>query len=235
MDSFRKSMLCQIRQFETGRIFTFRDLSYEPKRAANVAVLLSEQCRRGELARLRKGAYYRPAKSILGFGQLPVYQDEQLRYLTEKLGGYISGPYIYNKMGLTEQTTSTITIATPRPTRQFRFDKLNVTCRKAYFTSHTDKKTVEVLRLLDAICDLKHIPGTSEQDVYDRVKNLFFSKYSEQELERTVSLAQSYPPRVRKTVADLLGDLGHAELQSELEATLLPTTRFNTNYKTSSI
>ncbi len=233
MDSFRKSMICQIRQFETGRIFTFRDLSYEPKRTANVAVLLSEQCRKGELARLRKGAYYRPAKSSLGLGQLPVYQDEQLRYLTKRLDGYISGPYIYNKMGLTEQTTSTLTIATPRPTRRFQFNNLNVVCRKAYCTSHANKKTVDILRLLDAICDLKHIPGTSEQDVYDRVKDLYFSKYSEQELKRTVSLAQSYPPRVRKTVADLLGDLGHADLQSELEATLLPTTRFNINYKTS--
>ena len=38
-------------------------------------------------------------KSVLGLGKLPVYQDEQFRYLTEKLNGYITGAYIYNKMG----------------------------------------------------------------------------------------------------------------------------------------
>ena len=33
---------------------------------------------------LKRGAYYRPKKSVLGLGKLPVYQDEQFRYLTEK-------------------------------------------------------------------------------------------------------------------------------------------------------
>ena len=40
---------------------------------------------------VEKGAYYRPKKSVLGLGKLPVYQDEQFRYLTEKLNGYITG------------------------------------------------------------------------------------------------------------------------------------------------
>jgi len=61
------------------------------KKTANVAVLLSEQSRKGVLVRIEKGAYYRPRKSALGLGKLPVYQDEQFRYLTKKLNGYITG------------------------------------------------------------------------------------------------------------------------------------------------
>ena len=148
MASFRKEILGQIERIDTGRIFTFRDLSFETEKTANVAVLLSEQSRKGVLVRVEKGAYYRPKKSVLGLGKLPVYQDEQFRYLTEKLNGYITGAYVYNKMGLTEQVATTIT------------------------------------------------------------------------------------PRVRKVVADILGDIRQTVLQTEMAKTILPTTRFNLDYKT---
>ena len=139
MASFRKEILGQIERIDTGRIFTFRDLSFETEKTANVAVLLSEQSRKGVLVRVEKGAYYRPKKSVLGLGKLPVYQDEQFRYLTEKLNGYITGAYIYNKMGLTEQVATTITIATPNPVRRFRFKNLDIECVKAYSMDYPDK------------------------------------------------------------------------------------------------
>ena len=52
------------------------------------------------------------------------------------------------------------------------------------------------------------------------------------ELEKIVSLAKSYPPRVRKVVADILGDIRQTVLQTEMVKTILPTTRFNLDYKT---
>ena len=96
MDSFRKMILRQIEQMDPGRIFTFGSLSFDMSKTADVAVLLSELSRKGVVARIEKGAYYRPIKSSFGLGSLPIYQDEQFRYLTEKLYGYITGPCIYN-------------------------------------------------------------------------------------------------------------------------------------------
>ncbi len=235
MTSFRKTILGQIHQIDAGRIFTCGDLEYEPKKTANVMVVLSEQCHAGNLVRVRRGAYYRPKSSRLGLGRLPVYQDEQLRYLCVKLGGYLSGPYAYNKMGLTEQVPTTITIATPHPVRPFAIGNLHIVSQKAYYTGHADETLVPFLRLLDAIKEIKRIPGASEQEIYDRVKNMYFRNYSEQELSQIVSLATFYPPRVRKVVADLLGDIDQLALQTNMEKTLLPTTRYNLNYKTSRI
>ena len=232
MASFRKEILGQIERIDTGRIFTFRDLSFETEKTANVAVLLSEQSRKGVLVRVEKGAYYRPKKSVLGLGKLPVYQDEQFRYLTEKLNGYITGAYIYNRMGLTEQVATTITIATPNPVRRFRFKNLDIECVKAYCMVYPDESLVPYLRLLDAIKDMKRIPGTTGQDIYNRVKSQYFNGYSLPELEKIVSLAKSYPPRVRKVVADILGDIRQTVLQTEMAKTILPTTRFNLDYKT---
>lgn len=185
MASFRKEILGQIERIDTGRIFTFRDLSFETEKTANVAVLLSEQNRKGVLVRVEKGAYYRPKKSVLGLGKLPVYQDEQFRYLTEKLNGYITGAYIYNKMGLTEQVATTITIATPNPVRRFRFKNLDIECVKAYCMVYPDESLVPYLRLLDAIKDMKRIPGTTGQDIYNRVKSQYFNGYSLPELEKS--------------------------------------------------
>ena len=227
MASFRKEILGQIERIDAGRIFTFRDLSFDAEKTANVAVLLSEQSRKGVLVR-----YYRPKKSVLGLGKLPVYQDEQFRYLTKKLNGYITGAYVYNKMGLTEQVATTITIATPSPVRRFRFKNLDVECVKTYCMDCSDESLVPYLRLLDAIKDMKRIPGTTGQDIYNRVKKQYFNGYNLPELEKIVSLAKSYPPRVRKAVADILGDIGQTALQMEMAKTLLPTTRFNLDYKT---
>ena len=112
---------------------------------------------------------------MLGLGKLPVYQDEQFRYLTGKLNGYITGAYIYNKMGLTEQVATTITIATPNPVRRFRFKNLDVECVKAYCMDCSDESLVPYLRLLDAIKDMKRIPGTTGQDIYNRVKSQYFN------------------------------------------------------------
>lgn len=234
MASFRKEILGQIEQIDAGRIFTFRDLSFDIGKTANVAVLLSERSRHGELVRIAKGAYYRPRVSGLGLGTLPVYQEEQFRYLTEKLDGYLTGPYVYNKMGLTEQVSATITIATTSPVRRFRFRNLDIECVKAYCTSRMDRRLIPYLRLLDAIKDMKRIPGATGQDIYDRIKRQYFNGYSQMELAKIVSLAKSYPPRVRKVVADILGDLGWNVFQMEMTKTLIPTTRFKLDYKKAS-
>lgn len=232
MTSFRKEILGQIERIDYGRIFTFRDLSYNVEKTANVAVLLSELTRRGILVRIEKGAYYRPKKSTLGLGKLPVYQDEQFRFLTEKLNGYLSGAYVYNKMGLTEQVATTITIATPKPVRRFHFENLDIECVKAYCDDYKDEDIVPYLRLLDALKDMKRIPGSTGMDIYNRVKKQYFSLYTLLELKKIVSLAKSYPPRVRKVVADILGDVGQTVFQAEMTKTLIPTTRFNLGYKT---
>ena len=136
-------------------------------------------------------------------------------------------------MGLTEQVATTITIATPNPVRRFRFKNLDIECVKPTAWTTRMKALSRTLRLLDAIKkDMKRIPGTTGQDIYNRVKSQYFNGYSLLELEKIVSLAKSYPPRVRKVVADILGDIRQTVLQTEMAKTILPTTRFNLDYKT---
>lgn len=230
MKSLKENISEQIKRIESGKIFTFKDLVFPFDKYANVSVVLSEKSKKGELIRIEKGAYYKPRKSALGLGNLPVYQNEQLKYLTEKLDGYITGAYIYNKMGLTEQVPSVITIATPKTVRRFSFKKLAIETVKSYIEEPVNEDILIYLRLLDAIKDIKKIPGRTQQDVYETLKHRYFERYDYSSLNKIVSLASSYPPRVRKILSDILEDINYPDLQHKLSQTLIPTTRFDLHY-----
>lgn len=134
-------------------------------------------------------------------------------------------------MGLTEQVAMTITIATPRPVRRFLFKNLTVETVKAYNTAYHNEANIPYLRLLDAMKDIKRIPGSTQKEIYGRIINQYFKDYSMRELRKVVSLAKDYPPRVRRIVADMLDEIGQQELHRKISDTILPTTRFNLNYK----
>ena len=232
MKSFKSDIISQIDIIPEGKIFTFSNLDFPMEKFANVAVVLSDLSKEKKVVRVEKGAYYRPKQSSLGLGVLPVYQDEQLNYLTRKLDGYLTGAYIYNKMSLTEQVPSIITIAVNHPVRAFKFKRMSVECVKAYVDTPDDVDTLHIIRILDAIKDLKRIPGTTPQQAYDRIFALHISQLSPVNLKKTVSLSLAYPPRVRKILSDMLEKNNHADLNRQLVNTICPTTRFDLPYKT---
>ena len=232
MKSFKSDIISQIDIIPEGKIFTFSNLDFPMEKFANVAVVLSDLSKEKKVVRVEKGAYYRPKQSSLGLGVLPVYQDEQLNYLTRKLGGYLSGAYIYNKMSLTEQVPSVITIAVNRPVRAFKFKKMSVECVKAYVDMPDNDDTLHLIRILDAVKDLKRIPGTTPKQAYDRIFALHISQLSRVNLEKTVSLSMGYPPGVRKILSDMLEKNNQVDLNKQLVNTICPTTRFDLPYKT---
>jgi hypothetical protein len=231
MHSFKADIHKQIDAIPEGKIFTFSDLTFPMAKFPNVAVILSELSKDKQLMRFEKGAYYRPKQSGLGLGFLPVYQEEQINYLTNKLKGYLTGSYIYNKMSLTEQVPATITIAAPNPVRAFKFKKLSVECVKAYVDVPNDDKTLFLVRILDAIKDIKHIPGVSPQSAYDKIFNLHISSLTASSLKKLVSLSLHYPPRVRKVLSDMLHKSNKNDLAEQLVGTICPTTRFDLPYQ----
>jgi hypothetical protein len=230
MASFKSDILNQIERIPEGKIFTFNNLLYPMAKLVNLAVILSDLSKSGQLVRYRKGAYYRPKRSSLGLGALPVCQEEQISYLTNKLNGYLTGAYIYNKMSLTEQVTSIITIAVPYSVRPFKLNKLPIECVKSYVEKPADNATLHLVQVLDAIKDLRRIPATTPQAAYDRIYSLHLSTLNDMELEKTVSLSLSYPPRVRKILSDMMGRKNRQSLREQLLQTICPTTRFDLPY-----
>jgi len=227
MESFKSNIQRQIELIPEGKIFTYKDLTFPLSKFAHVAVILSGLYNINKLLRIEKGAYYKPNQSSLGLGFLPIYQDEQLKYLTNKLNGYLTGAYIYNKMSLTEQVPSVITIAVRYPVRAFKFERLSVECVKAYTDVPYDSKTLQLIRILDAIKDYRNIPGTTPQTAYDRILKLHVSPLKYADIEKLVSLSKNYPPRVRKILSCMLHESNNRDLEEQLIATICPTTRFD--------
>ena len=134
-------------------------------------------------------------------------------------------------MSLTEQVPSVITIAVPYPVRAFKFEKLSVECVKAYIDISGNSQDLHLVRILDAIKDCRHIPGTSPQVAYDRIFKQHVLPLEYVNLKKLVSLSKNYPPRVRKILSRMLHENNNRDLEEQLIATICPTTRFDFPYK----
>lgn len=231
MASFRKYILEQVMAMPTGMIFSFHELDFEIEKSPLVAAYLSSLVKKGILKKFEKGAYYKPKVSTFGLGTLSLREEDKLDYLARKYNGYITGPEVYNRLGLTEQVAMSVTLATPNNVRNFKTGNLKVNCVKAYSDAYKNKDMLYFIWLLDAVKDIKNVPETSEQKVYDRLKSLHLKKMNTENLSILVNIAQSYPPRVRQTVADMMGDFNYIQLEHKLRKGLLPSTRFKINYK----
>jgi len=93
-------------------------------------------------------------------------------------------------MSLTEQVPSTITIAVQNPVRAFKFDNLSIECVKAYIIDIDDYQDIHLIRILDAIKDCKHIPGTSPKIVYNRILKLHVALLEYGELKKLTFLSK---------------------------------------------
>ena len=94
-----------------------------------------------------------------------------------------------------------------------------------------DDQTLRLIRILDAIKDCRHIPGTNPQMAYERIFKLHVSTLDYVTLEKLVSLSRNYPPRVRKILSRMLHESDNWELEEQVAITICPTTRFKIPYK----
>lgn len=230
MESLRKNIIMQVESLKEGKIFTFKSLKFEPQKKSNVAVVLSELAKSGKVVRVEKGTYFRPKPSLLGLKHRPLSHQEKLDFISNELNGYITGPYIFNQMQLTEQVPMVVTIATPKPVRKFEKMNISFECVKSYI-DNLEETNIYHLRLLDAIKSIRVVPGTTPSDVYSRLLNHHFKNIQLHELRKINELALSYPPRVRRIMMDICRDLGHTNEMHILSLSLNSNTHFKTTFE----
>lgn len=230
MESFRRDIIRQVELIERGKLFTSKNLYFAPQKKANVAVVLSELTKKGNIVRVEKGVYFRPKPSLVGLKYRPLEHQEKLDFISKRLNGYITGAYVFNQMQLTEQVAMVVTIATPKPVRAFELGNVRVKCIKSYVD---DLENVDIyhLRLLDAIKSIRVIPGTTPSDVYDRLMQHHFGKLQREELNRIVELTLKYPPRVRRIMVDVCKELGYQKESMIISETINSNTHFKTIFK----
>ena len=202
----------RLEDFQPDYVFTYRDLNLPAETSESIIKMLNRLAGEGYLAKISKGRFYKPKKSV--FGTLKPRQEELVKDLLEKNGkriGYLTGYSVFNRLGLTTQVPNIIQIGTNQRRNKKQRDIFTV-CFVLQPNPIT-KDNIPLLQLLDAIRFIKEIPDTTIEASYRRIAFLV-GELGRREKEKMVALAEAYPPMVRALLGTIIeNDCGMAKAQ----------------------
>jgi hypothetical protein len=195
----------QIKTFSEGKTFGYDALSIDRANFAAAAKALERLQKEGVIKKASKGVFYKPKRTT--FGELKPDYNELLRpYLFEngKRVAYVTGPALYNSLGLTTQVAFRIKIASRAKRIVINRGPLKADAVKSY--AEVNDKNYQILGLLDAFKDIKHIPDCSVEQGINRLGDILKSLNPHQ-TTLLINYALFYPPRVRALVGAILETL----------------------------
>ena len=213
-----KEVKQKILSMEEGKIVTYDDFSYLQNFNA-VSLVLSRLVQDGTIKRLKKGMYFKSAKTK--FGERGPNESEVVKSLADD--GYVSGIVAYNKLGLTTQVPNEVVIIGKKYNRTTKIGNLSVKYQKR--EGSFNNKSRKYLQILDAVKDIKKIPGSSINKSLDKLI-IIIENLSDQEQKRLVKYALEYKPMVRALLGAILEKIGNFEFET-LKRTLNPLTSYN--------
>ena len=208
-----------------GRIFGYEVFPQYREAPGAVVRAVNRGVENQQLKRAAKGRFYRPREGVLG--DIPISDEERLRdvlYSGGRRSGYITGPALYNRLGLTTQIPKTIMIATNRAaqTKDFGTIRIKMVPRRAPIGD----STVSLLEILDVLRDAKNVPDAGVGRVIDALAERLMDLTSAErkELQR---LALDYYNAGARALLGMLLTRCKREVSLALRASINPTTRFN--------
>ena len=214
-----------IDRLPVGRIFGYEVFPQYREAPGAVLRAVNRRVESKRLERVGKGRFYRPRKGALG--DVPVSDDERLRDALFRNGrrvGYITGPALYNRFGLTTQVPKTIAVAVNRATqiKDFGTIRMKLLARRAPI-SHS---TVPFLEILDILQDARRVPAANVAHVIQAMTGRL-SRLTPAERKKLQRLALDYyNPGTRALLGMLLARC-QIDVMPALKASLNPATRFD--------
>ena len=212
-------------QAPIGQIFGY-EMFPQFREAPGAVVQAVTRCVANQrLKRVAKGRFYKPARGVLG--DVAIGDGERLRDLLYRDGrrcGYITGPALYNRLGLTTQMPKTVTIAVNRAsqTRDFGTIRVKLLSRRAPISD----STVPLLEILDVLRDARKVPDANVGRVIQAMMQRL-TELTPAEQEELQGLALNYySPGTVALLGMLLTRCG-GDVVPALKASLNPTTRFD--------
>ena len=213
-----------IKRLEPGQIFGCRDVPAYRDAPETVVRTLGRLTAENKLKRLAKGRYYVPKQGVLG--ALKPTDNELIRdalYRNGRLNGYVTGPALYNRLGLTTQVPKTITVAINGARQDKDFGTIRI---KSVPSRAPVKKTdVPLLQHLDALRDIKKIPDSTPNAVAASLGNQL-RELPEPQVRRIQRLALNYYNAATRALLGLLLEQDDQALDPALRASLNPLSRY---------
>lgn len=194
----------RINKMRAGYIFTssdFYDLVSEP---TMVSRALRQLIQSGKICKYAKGRFYKPQQSI--FGTLPpsegwIVQD----YLMDgkRIIGYLTGQYVYSKLGLSTQISSAYTIGSNTYRRTIQRNGIKI--RFVLQPNTITRDNIPLLQILDTIRFVRKIPACTPKEACVLLR-LIICKKTADERKQIASLAIAYTDYVRAIVGAILDE-----------------------------
>lgn len=216
---------------ETGIIFKYDVLPIEKDDFFAAAKVMERLIRKQKINRVSKGLFYKPENTP--FGELKPSEDELLKLYLFKNGkriAYITGNFLYNKMGLTTQISSSIKIASRDTDIYITLGTVKAKPIKSYVDVTDDN--YKLLEILDSLKDWNKIQDMDNSAGIDIISNLLKSLSDEKQRDLII-YALSYPPRVKAFLGALLENINSSLDMSSLKTSLNPLSKYK--YKIKSI
>ena len=209
----------------TGRIFGYEVFPQYREAPGAVVRAVNRGVESRRLRRVAKGRFYKPRTGVLG--EVPVSDQERLRdamYRNGRRCGYITGPALYNRLGLTTQIPKTITIAVNRATQTKDFGTIRVKLlsRRAPISD----STVPMLEVLDVLRDARNVPDADVGHVLQAMARRLV-ELAPTDRKKMQRLALNYYSSATRAVLGMLLTRCRKEVLPAIKASLNPTTRFN--------
>ena len=153
--------------------------------------------------------------------------EERLRdalYRNGRRVGYVTGPALYNRLGLTTQMPKTVTIAVNRAaqTKDLSTIRMKLLSRRAPISD----STVPLLEILDVLRDARRVPDANvERVIRETTKRL--TALAPAKLKKLQRFALDYYSAGTRALLGMLLTHCRMEVLLALKASLNPATRFD--------
>ena len=207
----------KISTFKEGHVFSLEDFRHFKNDNA-VSLSLSRLLKEGRINRISKGLYLKPKIQQNDY-VLPPSSDEIISSLND---GHVSGVAAFKSLGLTDDVPTEIIIVGKRFSRHVQVAEIKIRYRRKSKILKTRHK--ELLQILDALKEIKNIPGTTVEKSIIRLKEIILNLNVDKRL-KLVSLGLRYPPLARALLGAFLEE-ADPQASGALKASLNPTTNY---------
>ena len=215
----------KIKTIGVGNIFTYKDLAIKKEEYIAGSKKIERLIKKGIIERYSTGRFYKPKQTV--FGKLKPDEEKIISpYLFSdgKRIAYVTGLSLYNKMGLTTQIPTTISIASRKKRICISRENIKANAVKSYVEVTNDN--YKFLELLDAFKDFKKIPDLDKKSATKILTNKILELNNKQ-IKKIINLALEYPPRVRAFLGAVLENIDKNLDTKKLEDSLNPFTTFS--------
>jgi len=227
--SITKKIENKISLINEGETFTYQQLSIDKSEYQTAAKSIERLIKKGVIKRISPGIFFRPKQTV--FGELLPNDEEVLKsylFSNGKRIAYITGTYLYNKLGLTTQIPQIIKIASRE--KEVKVNKANIKTKPAKSYVDVTNKNYQYLEILDAIKDFNKIPDLNIENGIKILLNIL-KKLRREDIDKILKYSLKYPPRTRALLGALLEEIGIKDNFDNLLDSLNPLSEYSIGIK----